>query len=169
MSSANALYQQQMRQEQAKVQYRGPVTPKIVSSDRKCFAIHYKKNELNNDELSPIRQVQKAFRTVPCGTLDAYGQVKNALSWDKQNTEWVAMNTFKEDAEEDTKPVAHCISLRDWWFHPQVQAILEDPILIKDVEFVDRVGQPITLEQAFELNDQFGAFPLALPLFARLR
>ena len=145
MSSANALYQQQMRQEQAKVQFRGAVTPKIVASDRKCFAVLYKKTELNSDELSPIKQVQKAFRTVPCGTVDAYGQDKNALCWDKQATEWVAMNTFKEDLDADTQPVPHCISLRNWWNHPQVQATLEDHLLIKDVEFVDRVGQPITV------------------------
>ena len=112
-STANALYQQQVRQEQAKIQYRGPVTPKIIASDRKCFSLQFKKNELNSDELSPVRQVMKLFRTVPCSTLDAFGQVKNALCWDKQATEWVAMNTYKEDPGEDAKPVAHCISLRD--------------------------------------------------------
>ena len=167
MSSAQALYQQQMRQEQARVQYRGPVTPRIVASDRKCFGVQFKKHELNSDELSPIRQVTRIFRTVPCGTLDAYGNEKNALCWDKSGTEWVAMNTFTDDPSEGAKPVAHCISLRDWWNHPQVQATLEGTLLIKDVEFVDRVGQPITLDQAFELNDKFGAYPAALP-YARL-
>lgn len=145
---------EQKKKANERVQYDGPITPTIVVNPNEPFKVKIEKHEVNTNELSPSFQVRMALKTVPVGK-DENGNDKNALTWHPPSNLWVAMNTYK-DKEDDDEPTAHCISMREWWNHPQVDAVMQDPDLIKDVRFVDRVGKTITLDEAFTINDAFG-------------
>ena len=149
-----SMYAQQRKEARERIAFKGPITPTFIASAKDTFKVKIDKDEINKDELSASFQARTGLKTAPCGK-DENGYEKNSLTWHASSNLWVAINTFIDSGA--TEPTPHCISLRDYWHLPQVDSIMQDPDLIKDVNFVDAQGTPITLEQAFELNEKFGA------------
>jgi hypothetical protein len=99
-------------------------------------------------------QVRIGFKTVPLPIRDENGELKNALCWDGNRKLWLCLNTYKETSGGQMVP--HTMKLSEWMETPQVDALLQDPLMIKDLHFVDKIGRPLTMAEAIAINDKFG-------------
>ena len=98
--------------------------------------------------------MRTGFKTVPLPIRDHLGELKNALCWDGNRKLWLALNTYKET--EDGQMVPHTMKLSEWMETPQVDGLLQDPLMIKDLHFVDKIGRPLTMPEAIAINNKFG-------------
>jgi hypothetical protein len=163
---------------QEKQNYTGNVTPTCIVSATGPFKIKLQAEELSQETQDPafivrysIRnrkfrcefdsshlssQVLKGFREVYISETMWMRWPKTALTWNKKEQNWIALNSYMEKgALPDSDPTKYSMKLCDWLEDPGVKVILEDEKYIKDFVFMNDKGVRITEEDAIALNDQF--------------
>ena len=99
-------------------------------------------------------QVRNTMKTVPIAGSMHLAYPANALTYDKVKHNWVAINAFyAKEGDEEKTPCS--IKLAEWLNHPEIQMLIEDETMIKDLIFMNDKNVRIDEEDAISLNEQF--------------